>query len=53
MKDVAPVGHADWSFVPFLFEGRAVPILRSLVYSLQLIPAEGQKPGCTTPTMSE
>ncbi len=52
MKDVAPFGHADWSYVLSCTRiGRCLS--HGNVYSLQLIPAESQKPGCTTPTMSE
>lgn len=52
MKDVAPFGHAEWSYV-LSCAGIGRCLSHGNVYSLQLIPAESQKPGCTTPTMSE
>ena len=52
MKDVAPVGHTEWSYV-LSCAGVGRYLSHGNAYSLQLIPAESQKPGCTTPTMSE
>ena len=52
MKDVAPFGHVDWGYV-LSCAGVGRYLSHGNAYSLQLIPVESQKPGCTTPTMSE
>ena len=52
MKDVAPFGLTEWSYV-LSCAGIGRCLSHGNAYSLQLIPAESQKPGCTTPTMSE